>query len=78
MDIEAWLKTTKKNMYLRKLVLDEAGTSIGYMKQIKAGNRSPSHKLAKRLELASKKFTPSAVLRREDLRPDIWGDKAAA
>jgi len=55
-----------------KRVSKQAGTSLEYFKQVMYGNRKFSHKLAMKIESAS-----DERMTRAELRPDIWGDKAA-
>lgn len=48
-----------------------AGTKAIYLSQLASGHRKASHKLAKRIETATK-----GVVTRQDLRPDIFGKAA--
>lgn len=48
-----------------------AGTKPVYLSQLASGHRKASHKLAKRIEHASK-----GKVTRQDLRPDIFGKAA--
>ncbi len=64
--------------FIRVYGLDEAekvskaaGTKLVYFRQIATKFRTPSPRLAKKLEKASK-----GRLSRQSLRPDIWGDAA--
>lgn len=49
-----------------------ASTEVIYLIQIAGGHSSPSPKLAKRIEEATK-----GAVTREDLRPDVFGEAAA-
>ena len=71
MDAKTFLETFGEPEAER--VAKEAGTNLAYFKQIMYLARSPSPKLALRLEKAS-----GGRLTRESLRPDIYGEEAQA
>lgn len=56
----------------REAFAAEAGTSVGYINLLSCGARKASHGLARKLETASK-----YQVTKEELRPDIFGQKAA-
>ena len=78
MNVKSWLKATKNHMADRQKVIDELQTSINYIHQMSGGHKVPTVKYARRLEAASRKHTPYAVMTKEALRPDVWGSDEAA
>jgi len=60
MNIYDWMnKATKAE---REVVAAEARTSVGYLWQLSGSHRTPSKKLAERLEEATRKHTPDRVI----------------
>ena len=53
MNAREFLTETKNNMDFRLSVLEQAGTNIEYFYQLASGFRSPSWRLAKKLEKSS-------------------------
>jgi DNA-binding transcriptional regulator YdaS (Cro superfamily) len=48
-------------------IAEKAGTSVGYLVQIKNGHRKASPKLVTKIQEAT-----NGKVSREDLRPDLW------
>ncbi len=69
MDVRTYMKT--KGRPASETMAKRAGTSYNYLIQLAGGHRKPSHKLAKRIEAATR-----GVISRHDLRPDIFGKAA--
>lgn len=56
----------------KRALAEAAGTEVIYLIQIAGGHSSPSPKLAKRIEDATK-----GAVTRGELRPDVFGEAAA-
>lgn len=56
----------------KKALAEAAETEVIYLIQIAGGHSTPSPKLAKRIEEASK-----GAVTRAELRPDVFGEAAA-
>lgn len=57
----------------REQFASAAGTSVGYLWLLAGKHRQPSPKLARKLQEAS-----GGILTLAELRPDLWGEEAAA
>lgn len=71
MDAKTFYQTT--DMEAVEAVCQAAGTNLAYFRQIAYGHRKASPHLALKLEQAS-----GGVMRRHDLRPDIYPMEVAA
>lgn len=67
MDAKSFYEAVGKDEVERVAIA--AGTTLDYFRQIMYGNRLPSHRLVKDLEVAS-----GYRMTRHDLRPDIFGE----
>jgi len=78
MNVKSWLQATKQCMADRQKVVDELSTSINYIHQLSSGHKVPSVRYSQRLAAASRKHTPYAVMTKEALLPEVWGDDEEA
>lgn len=70
MTLKQWLEYHKdKNLRLK--LADLAGTSIGYLEQVRYGHRQATIELCEKLFAASKKLTPNSLIIPREQRPDI-------
>ena len=67
MALKQYLKTLTSDE--RATLASEAGTSVGYLDQLKGDHRKPGPALARRLVAASR-----GELTLADVRPDLWGE----
>lgn len=74
MNVQQWMASATEQE--RELVADMAGTTVGYLWQLSGNHRSPSPRLAERLELACREITPDRVMSRYALV--FGGDDVAA
>lgn len=65
MDIKTYIKTLTP--IERAAFAKGVGTSVAYLYQLAGGHRSPSTKLAQKIETVS-----GGLVRKEVLRPDVW------
>ena len=68
MQISDWIKNTTPEE--RRKVARAAGCSAVYLYYVVKDGCSAG--LAKRIEAATEKIMPDRILKKEDLRPDIW------
>jgi hypothetical protein len=73
MNLHDWMNATTDKE--REALAAEARTTVAYLWQLSGGHRSPSKKLAERLEIASKSVTPDRSLDKVAL---IFGCSKAA
>lgn len=74
MNLADWLRAVKDPE--RQRVAKAAGTTVEYLYVVAGGHRRPSPKLARKLAEATAN-TPKKITKAK-LRPDIWGQGAAA
>lgn len=70
MTLKQWLEY-HKDKTLRLELAHRAGTSYGYLEQIRYGHRQATIELCEKLFRASKILTPGALIIPRDQRPDI-------
>lgn len=76
MNVREWLRNTSPAE--RVAVIRTVETTTEYLYQLAGEHRRPSPKLARALEAATRTHTPDHVMTAKALRPDIFGEEAAA
>lgn len=65
MNVKQWMAKATEDE--REKVAKEAKTSVGYLWQLSGNHRQPSPRMAKALEVASRKITPDRIMDRHTL-----------
>jgi hypothetical protein len=71
MHIQKWLKKNKSGRQ-REHLAELCDTSVAYFWQLAGKHRLPSIKLAAKLERATRSITPTAIIRKADMLPDLF------
>jgi len=70
MDIKTWMNAATKKERARMAAA--ANTTVPYLWQLAGGHRNTGYPLAMKIVGATTAITPDRIIKRCDLRPDIW------